>query len=208
MRLRELYDILKNVELKQIIVGEQEEQIISLMNTAIIEVYGKFSILQEEHIINIVDGVTRYRLPEHTQRVVQVYVRNTSTEPLKGKDAFKEIPLNDINCDNSVFTPQPYILHVPNPDEGKVYSVISIVSPPYITKDNINTLDFVVPDQYMEPIVEYVAYRAYKSMNGSEQTEIATHYASYNRACDNIRKKGLAQDNMMTNMKLTERGYK
>ena len=78
MRLREVYDILKNTELKQIVVGESEDQIISLMNLGLIEIYGKFAILQEEQIINITPGQTRYRLQGNSQKVLQVYYRNLS----------------------------------------------------------------------------------------------------------------------------------
>jgi len=64
MRLRELFDILKNTELKQIIIGEDDQKVFDLLNLALIEVYGKFNILQEEQIIKMVAGKTRYRLQD------------------------------------------------------------------------------------------------------------------------------------------------
>lgn len=207
MRLRQIFDILKNTELKQIIVGENDDQVISLLNLALIEVYGKFAILQEEHNIVIEPGVTRYRLPQNTQKVLQAYWRNTKKHPLTGYDDFTEIPINDINCKESIFTPQPYLVHIPNPFEGRVYSLMIIVSPPYVTKENIDTLEFFVPDQYLEPIVNYAAYRAYKSMNGDENTEIGSHYKFYMMSCNEVYKKGLAQTNPITNLKLEERGF-
>ncbi len=208
MRLEEIYDILKNTELKQIIVGEDENQIIALMNLGLIEVYGKFSILQEEQIINILPGITRYRLQDNSQKVLQVYYRNVNTNPLLGEDAFSEVPINDINSDDSVFTPQPYVLHIPNPDDGGIYSVMQVVSPPYITKANINTLDFIFPPQFLDPLVNYIAYRAYKSMNGDEQTEIGTHWRAYMASCNEVYKKGLMNYSILTNTKSTNRGYR
>jgi len=207
MRLNTIVHLAKTTELKQIIVGEDDEQILSLLNLALIEVYAKFAILQEEHTINIEEGRTRYRLPPNVQKVLQAYVRNIIKDPLNGEDGFEEIPLNDINSDKSIFTPQPYLLHIPNPDLGKIYSIMTIVAPPCITKENIDTIEFFVPEQYVDPILHYMAYRAYKSMNGDQQTEIGTHLQAYMSACDEVYRKGLAHTPMMTNIKLTDRGW-
>jgi len=207
MRLREIYNILKDTELKQIVVGEDEQAVITYMNLALIEIYGKFNILQEEQIITVVPGQTRYRLQDNSQRVLQVYMRNLNKYPLLGEDNFIEVPINDINCDYSVFTPQPYVLHVPNPEEGVVYSVMQTVTPPYITKQNMDTVDFIVPPQLLEAILNYAAYRAYKSMNGDEQTELGSHYRAYTTSCNEILKKGLYNHSIMTNLKATDSGF-
>ena len=207
MRLKEIYNILVNTELRQIVVGEDEEQVIALMNLALIEVYGKFAILQEEQVINVIPGQTRYSLQANSQKVLQVLYRDLIQDPLLGNDAYTEVPVNDINCDESVFTPQPHTLHIPNPENGRVYSVMQIVTPPYITKENINKLDMNVPEQFLEPILYYAAYRGYKSMNGDQQTEIGSHLQTYMASCAEVYKKGLAQTPIYTNTKLTDRGW-
>ena len=207
MRLREIYDILKDTELKQIVVGESEQAVITYMNLALIEIYGKFNILQEEQIISVVAGQTRYRLQDNSQRVLQVYMRNFAKNPVNGDDAFKEVPLNDINCDDSVYTPQPYVFHVPNPLDGVVYSVMQTVTPPYLTKANLDTVDLIVPPQLLEAILNYAAYRAYKSMNGDEKSEIGSHYKAYMMSCNEILKKGLYNHSIMTNLKATDNGF-
>ncbi len=207
MRLQDLFDILKNTELKQIIIGEDDQKVLDLLNMALIEVYGKFNILQEEQIIIIEKGITRYRLQDNSQRVLQVLVRNVKKDPLLGCDQFVEVPINDINCDMSVFTPQPYVLYIPNPDVGKTYSVMQTVIPPLVTKDNITKVDLLIPPQFIEPIMNYAAYRGYKSMNGDEQSEIGSHYRAYMQSCNEVYKKGMINYSMLTNTKLTERGY-
>ena len=207
MRLRQIFDILKNTELKQIVEGEDDNKIVAFMNLAIVEVYSKFNILQEEQIIYIVADQTRYKLQDNALKILQAYYRNTTQDPLLGNDAFTEVPVNDINCDESIFTPQPNTLHIPNPIEGRVYSLVIVVEPPWITLDNIDTLDFFIPQQYLEPILAFAAYRAYKSMNGDMNTEIGSHLQNYMRACTEVYKKGMATTPLMTNTKLTERGY-
>ena len=207
MRLRDIYNILVNTELKQIVVGESEDQVISLMNLGLIEIYGKFNILQEEQIVAVNVGQTRYRLQDNSQRVLQVYYRDTIKNPLTGHDGFTEVPINDINCDESIFTPQPYVLHIPNPEAGRIYSIMQTVTPPFLTKENIDSVDIIFPPQFLEPFVNYVAYRAYKSMNGDQQTEIGTHYQAYMMSCNEVYKKGFVNYSMLTNIKSDERGF-
>lgn len=201
MRLQELVTILKDTELKQIIVGEDDAQVLHLLNLALVDVYSNLDILQEEQIITMVDGQSRYRLQDNSVRVLQVYKKEkewTYSEP---------IPLNDINSDFSVFTPQPYVLHVPRPIGGLTLSVIQSVTPPYVTKENIDILDFIIPPQLMEPIVNYCGYRAYISMNGDQQTENSSHYNRYKRSVMDVKQRGLVQYSILTNIKGLDNGF-
>lgn len=201
MRLSEIVTILKDTELKQIVVGEDNAQVISLLNLALIDVYGRFNILQEEQIIELVAEKVRYQLQTNSQRVLQVYSKPFNEEE------YREVPINDINDDASVFTPQPYILHVPIPETGKILSVMHSVTPPFITAANIDTVELVVPPALLEPIVNYVGYRAYKSMNGDEATEIGSHYRAYMNSVMEVQKRGLVHQSIMTNYKTRDRGF-
>lgn len=200
MRISEILQILRETELKQIIIGEDDSKILSLLNLALIDVYGKFNILQEEQLIKVTEGKMRYRLQDNSQRVLQVYRHDERSEPF-------ELPLNDINSDNSVFTPQPYILYVPKPKEGTTLSVMQSVTPPFITKANMSTVDFVIPPQLLEPIVNYCGYRAYISMNGDDQTESSSHYRRYLRSMKDVQVRGLVQYAITTNSKAVNRGF-
>lgn len=202
MRLQEIITILKDTELKQIIVGEDDDQVYSLLNLALIDVYGKFDILTEEQLITMSSTKTRYSLIEKSQKVKTVYSKTTINP-----DYFREIPLNDINSIESVFTPEPFILFVPNPVDGKQLSVLHVVTPPYITKQNINTIDFKVPPQLLEPLVNYIGYRAYISMNGDDQTESSSHYRRYIRSCNDVLRRGLNNYSIITNTKQYDRGF-
>jgi len=207
MRLEELISIIKNTELRQISVGEDDELVFSLLNMALIDVYAKFDILQEEQIIKVKRGKTRYRLQDNSQRVLQVYVRNLKDNPLNGNDGYREVPINNIKEDDSVFFPQPYIMHVPNPDEGKEYLVIQTVTPPYVTAENYKTLDFIIPPQLTEPIANYCGYRGYLSVNGGEEEESNSHYIRYMRSCNDVWKRGLVHYTIETNTRLHEKGF-
>jgi len=196
MRLRSVLDIIKSTELKQLSIGEDDDAIISLLNLALIDVYSQFNILTEEQTITMEENKTRYPLNENSFSITTVY-----------NEEGERLPLNDINNDLSVFTPTPYTLHVPVPVKGKRLSVMLTVAPPFVTASNIDTLDFIVPPQLLEPLTTYVGYRAYISMNGDQNTENSSHYNRYLRSCNDVRKRGLLHYSIMTNTKGTERGF-
>ena len=207
MRLRQIFDILKNTELKQIVVGEDDDQVLSLLNLALIEVYGKFAILQEEQVIDCQDGKTRYVLQDNAQKILQAYFRNLVVHPLNGEDSYREVPINDINNDESIFLPEPYTVHIPNAKAGRQYLLILVVTPPYVTKSNIDTLDFNVPPQFLMPIANFAAYRAYKSMNAGADQETWVHWKAYQESCKDVYRNGLMQTQTLTNMKAADRGF-
>jgi hypothetical protein len=158
-------------------------------------------------LIEIKPGVTRYMLPENALKVLQAYYRNVKKEPLNGEDQFIEVPIDDINHPESIFVAEPNALHIPNPEDGRLYSIIMVVYPPLLTEDNIDTVDIFFPPQYIDAFVSYVAYRAYKSIDGDERTEIGTHWRMYQNACKELYKKGLVHTTAMTNLKAIERGF-
>ncbi len=202
MRLQQIIELLKDTELKQIIIGEDDPQILSLLNLALIDVYARLDILIEEQLITLEANRTMYRLQENSQRVIQVMLYREADS-----DYATEVPINDQNSIYSVFTPQPYVLHVPRPLDGKVISIMQSVSPPYITKDTVNTVDFIVPPQLLEPISNYIGYRAYKSMNGDKGTEQTSHHERYLQSINDVRKQGLIHPTIITNLKLSNRGF-
>jgi hypothetical protein len=204
MRLKDIIEVLRDTELKQIIIGEDDRQVYSLLNMALIDVYARFNILQEEQLITMEADKNRYRLYDKSQKVLQVYGKCWKDQD---KEEIVDLPINDINHECSVFTPQPYVLYVPNPIAGEILSVIHAVEPPYVTKENIDTLDFLIPPQLMEPIVNYIGYRAYLSINGDQQYESTSHYQRYLRSCNDVYKRGLVHYSILTNTKTTERGF-
>ena len=73
MRLSEIVEIAMNSDLKQIVVGEDKKQVISLLNLALIEVYGRFDLIQEEQLLHMEPGRTRYLLQDNMQRIIAAY---------------------------------------------------------------------------------------------------------------------------------------
>jgi len=208
MRLREIIHIAKTTELKQIIVGEDDDQVLSLLNLALIEVYGVLNLIQEEQTIPINPGQSRYLLQDNTLRILQVFDQEGN-----------ELPINDPNDPRSVFHPTPYELHVTEPNMSGSggdtpyekplthLSVIISTTPPFVYKDNIDTVDLIVPTWLLEPILAYMGYRAYISMNGDRQTEMSSHYERYTAAMQNIKKTGFLNLGVTTNLKAKERGF-
>jgi len=207
MRLREILHIAKTTELKQIVVGEDEDYVLSLLNLALIEVYGKLNLIQEEQIIPINPGQTRYLLQDNTLRILQAFDQDGN-----------ELPINDPNDPRSIFHPTPYELHVTEPNVvtagespyNKPLTNISLIistTPPYIAKDSIDLVDLVVPPWLLEPILAYMAYRAFLSMNGDQNGESASQFQRYMATMNAVVQSGYLNLGVTTNLKLNEKGF-
>jgi len=199
MRLREVLEIAQTTELKQVHVGNDEKMIYSLLNLALVDVYAKLNFLQEEQLIKMEANRTRYRLLDNSQRILNVYTRLEEGGPVV------EVPINDVHADFSVFTPQPYVLHVPRPIDGETLSVIQTIVPPYITPENIDTVDVIVPPHVLEPLVSYMGYRAHISVDGGEQSEWGSYYRRYLQTLNDAMR--MMNPQLLTNVKLIERGF-
>ena len=206
MRLQEIIHIAKITELKQIVVGEDEDQVIGLLNLALIEVYGRLNLIQEEQIIHVLNGVSRYSLQENILRMISVFSQDG-----------EEIPVNDPNDPRSIYHPTPFELHVPEPavfNAESIYkkpltrlSILMSTTPPYVTKENVDSLDLIVPTWALEAILSYMAYRAFLSMNGDQQSEAGSQAARYEKSIKDIYKNGFLNQGVLTNLKAEIQGF-
>ena len=207
MRLSEIVHIAKITELKQIVVGEDEDQVIGLLNLALIEVYGRLNLIQEEQIIPVHSGQTRYLLQDNSLRLISVFTQDGD-----------ELPVNDPNDNRSIYNPTPFELHVTEPhmrggDESPYdkpltrMSVLMSTTPPYVTKANIDILDLVVPTWALESILSYMAYRAFLSMNGDQQSEAGSQAARYEKSIKDIYNRGFLNQGVLTNLKSEAGGF-
>jgi hypothetical protein len=99
-------------------------------------------------------------------------------------------------------------IQVPLVTEG---ALISIIYAAYPRKVTITSLDdeVEVPDQFVEPLLHYIGYRAHGSMDGNIQTESNTHYMRFEKACDKLKELGvgIVPDDIDMNNRLNVRGF-
>ena len=66
-----------------------------------------------------------------------------------------------------------------------------------------------IPEQYIEPLLHYMGYRAHGSMDGNIQTESNTHYMRFEASCNKLKELGvgIAPDDVEMNTRLFDRCF-
>ena len=197
MTVNDVATQLKYGELRAVASKHDLPAIVSYINLALIDLYGKFKIARSEQLIDLVDNTSIYTLNSNVMVVETVF------------NELGELAVNDDSNINSVFTPSYDTLQVPNAKTGAQVSVLYIASPEALvadTDDAITNAQIVrIPPQLLEPLLHYIGYRAHMSMNGDIKAENNTHYIRYNASCKRIAAEGLIRiDTVPSSVNLQE----
>ena len=197
MTVNDVATQLKYGELRAVASKHDLPAIVSYINLALIDLYGKFKIARSEQLIDLVDNTSIYTLNSNVMVVETVF------------NELGELAVNDDSNINSVFTPSYDTLQVPNAKTGAQVSVLYIASPETLvadTDDAITNAQIVrIPPQLLEPLLHYIGYRAHMSMNGDIKAENNTHYIRYNASCKRIAAEGLIRiDTVPSSVNLQE----
>jgi len=211
MKVSGLIKLLKTTVLKQISV--KDDDILTFINLALIQVYKKFSVSTKEQAINIYDDIHIYKLGPDVLNPTMAFTQEKYLKDLDGDEVVSsggssevvEIGINDENDINSIFTPSPGEMMVTYPTTGQVIAVIYKASPDTIESDELDNL-LVLPDQYIEPLLMYVGYLAFLS-TGTSLEKGEGFLVKYNIACASLTKLGITNPDNTSNHKLIQKGF-
>lgn len=203
-------------------------KLISYINSALDELYGKFLLSSKELILMAVGNITSYTLTKEyalstNANVPYQYIMDTKEKPFTG-DLIRIIAvydytgrsfsLNDTGNRNSLFTPSPVVLQIPFPVTGATYSVVYQAKHPKLhaiglSTDQLLDQEIFLPEFLKNALVNYVCYMVYSHMNGAEHTAKGQEYITlYSMQCDSVEEQDLmSQTQSTTHTKLNERGF-
>lgn len=230
MLLSEFKEYLTYGELSQLNSGAlltdttQYQRLISSINLGVLELYKRFPIKTSEVIVQLWDHITEYTISS-TRAYSQMpdggsessyYVQDSSFYPfsddiLQIVQVFNEdgieIPLNDVNKQYSVFTTGHNVIHHPYPDNDNAIAVVYHCIAPKLSTDLIvDTTNIDIPQQFVEALLNYVAYRMFAAIN-MNSAEAVNYYAKFEASCALINNLGLIHRDNTTNMKLEDSGW-
>jgi len=185
MLLSEIFDHLTYGELSQLAIGTSDSgviavadypKLVSYLNMALLTLHTRFPLVEKQLVIQEYDHITLYPLhykyaqsnTESTE--TYKYISDTEANPylgdaLKISEVFNELgeslPLNDSNDDDSLFTPQPITLQIPEPVGTNATIVLYRANHPIVIADGIDptTEEINLPYQLLEALLFYIAYR-------------------------------------------------
>ena len=207
MTVREVMDLARNGELKQVAAGQDDGTVLGFINLGLIELYKRFPLKVEELLIELQDEVEIYDLPADCMYVIAAYgeVDEQST------DIVNILPVNEEDNPLSVNTIAWNKVQVPLSAAGSYVSIVYAAGPELIVEDGADAyLDAEVPlpMQMIEALLHYMGYRAHGSVNGAIQTETQSHYNRFEASCQRIEATGLlTSDDMSTLKRFSTRGF-
>lgn len=234
MNVLELFRQLSYGELSNLSIGsegvgsineEKRANLISYTNEALLRLYSRFVLRENDLILKLHDHITNYHF---LKKFAQ-----TNTEPCEGMtlyiidqphDPFEEdlikvlrvvdadtqadLVLNDEGNPHSLFTPQPNTLQVPTPVTDQVLGIVYQARHPIIAYDDFEAC-IELPVVLHGPLKAFIAHMVFKFMNGQENSAKATEYlAIYDALCNEVVERDLVNSSSSTTTyKFEDRGF-
>ncbi len=191
-------DIIDNVQ------KDNREILISYLNLAIVEIFKRFALLQKEYVIEEVEPNTVYDLPVDFMYAVSAAFPDGAEISLNDE---KKYLVDDIDYNVSIMFPAPFkiLFKGTDPNEQVDISLLYVATP---CKVSLFTDYIDIPEIYTEALINFMAYKAYSSLQGDMQATNNTFYLRFIDSCKGIDAMGLKNsDNLDSNIKLNERGF-
>lgn len=203
MTLQQIVDLAADAELKQLSVKNSNSVIIGYVNLAMIELYKRFPLKVEEHIVTITENQLVYDMPTNFMWLVAAYGEvaendyiNTKTLPINEED--NELSINTINWRQ---------VQIPSPDIGSNISLIYVAAPTILAEDNLED-EVELPPQMLEALLHYVGYRGHAALNGEINAENSTHYTRFEKSCAMIKSEGMfTGDDVRMSNRIVDKGF-
>ena len=233
MRIAELFKRLAYGQLSNLSMNNgdgtlqeaKHPQIIQYTNEALLQLFSRFLLKEKQLIIEQVAHITNYHLKRRYAEGSGSdedyhYIKDLPDDPFR-EDVIRVLAvysemgqciLNDQTQPRSLFTPQPAVLQVPDPEEGRPLSVL-YQARHHVLDDRIGK---AIPDQEIDipfflegALQNYIGYLVYSHMNGQENIIKSQEYlAAYEATCLNVEQRDLVNQSFHTShTKLEQRGF-
>jgi hypothetical protein len=182
---------------------DNEATLLGFINLGLIELYKRFAFKKvTQQLANTIDGAT-YNMGDD-------YLYIYYACGIVGGDAEETVtmPLNNEFANMSLFENEPYVLTVVrHPDYCEDVNEIDVT---YIATPALLTdVDDVVPlkYQYIEPLLQFMAYRAHSSLTASPEEDNQTYYQRFETSVKRLKRDGTETPDNQSNYKLPVRGW-
>jgi len=185
MTLNELITILKKSELKQLSIVDDNEAIVGLINLGLIELYKRFPIKTREFLITPDGTTTTFTLPADCMWILQAFREADSNEnkPIN-------LPINDDENPLSINTISWNEVQIPLAVKDVTISIIYSAAPVLFVYDaNDNSyldIEIPLPMQMIEPLVEFVGYKANATVSDPTNMEDDVRYRRFEASCERV----------------------
>lgn len=183
------------------IIESQRPKIINYSNEALLRLYARFLLKENDVLVQLYEHITFYHLlPRFALNYATPtgefdepirYLLDLPQEPFKdevlkvltiydGKG--RELPLNDEEKHNSLFTPQAKVVQVPKPLDETFINVRYQQRHQVLTGDLNQSVD--CPEVLLGALTAYIAYKVFSHMNTADSNAKAQEFMGiYEAVC-------------------------
>jgi len=237
MLLSDIFEHLNYGELAQLSIGGADEDgipvtaypaIVSHLNMGLIELYKRLPLKIKSIQIQEYSSISTYYLqPDFAANSGSAepikYLLDSATNQFTGdilkiervtsSDATEigNLPLNDNNSDNSLYTPAYDALTAYEPDDSTILTVYYRATPTKIVAAGLDptTTDIPIPDSVLEALVYFIAARAHTNTPALEgQPNVSSMYLQkFEGSLQRIENAALIENDNTANEKLDSNGW-
>lgn len=207
-------------------------KLVLYLNDGLARIHNRFKLREREISVRLVEDQKTYHLKsqfaESSGSTSVHYLMDLEDEEpfddtilkilgVYDADTGKNLPVNDREHRDSVFTPKEKMLRVPEPEEGKILNVVYQATHSKLfglneTETNLDDVlaqEVELPSYLEEAINNYVAHKLYSHMNGGDNAARARdYYGAYDLICSELEQKDTPNEGYhVSHMKLEERGF-
>ena len=203
MTVRQVIDLAKSSELNGLGVASRDDVILGFINLGVLELYKRFTLRNEEYVIELVDGVDIYTMPANFMWVVAAY----GEVDVRSTEIVNQLPINEEDNPLSVNSVGWNKLQVPVAVGGAYISIIYVAKPDVYELDDMN-VEIDIPPQMIEALLAYIGYRGNSTVDSGVQTEDNAWYMRFEASCNKLREYAMVtSDDMYMNKRLSMRGF-
>ena len=236
MKLSELFRRLSYGELSNLAVGGEgvgtitepmKPRIVSYANDALLALHSKFLLRENILMFKQIEHLTYYYMlkryavsqigVEGACEVPHHYILDSTDEPFE-EDWIKllsvldekgnEIPVNDTEEYTSIYTPQPNLIQVPLPVEGRIFAMSYQARHPML--DYVEGCQEIDLPFVLEPaLTAFIASKVFSHMNGQENAAKGQeHMNTFEGVCAQVIDQDLVSQGAPTTLtKFNKRGF-
>lgn len=206
------------------VATERIPQIVLYANEALYRIYTRFCLKEQDLVLALHGHIPYYHfLPRFTYSRHEEYgekfpyIMDTAADPfmedvvkvLTVYDSYgQRLPVNDAELPNSVFTPQPNMLFIPNPSRANRLVVTYQAAHPKLSHEALED-EIELPAHLISSLKAYIAFMHYNNLNTQEGQAIASgHLAKYESECTEVLNQDLVSTSVITtNTRFEKRGF-
>jgi hypothetical protein len=169
-------------------------KILNWINRSLRKIYADTLIAQKAVRLDIYEGKMLYDLPDDYMSILSVFRGGSEVD----------IPINREDRVDSIFTPEPFKLLVPEFFSNSYIDIVYLKSPEVIT-----SMDQRIPlmDQFSEAMLFYIIYIGHELIHSGSNSIKQVYYQKYLDEIKILQANGLIQNNGIVNYKIYLKGF-